>query len=180
MENEIKGLAFNLDKINLVSTKNGLINGDLTINGNLTVKGDLTYTDSKIITKIVTFADGTDEQIEAMLEAHYNGDINIEDYWHVGDTRKIHLNEIESPNEDEYIAAWVEQDITIVITALNHHDLAEPIGTRDKAAVTLQTRECLNDLSLGSNEKGCIFVNLNESQDSTFSPWSKLPMESPY
>ena len=42
--------------------------------------------------------------------------------------------------------------------------------------MTVQTKECLNNLSQGYNENGGIFVNLNNNRDSTFSPWSKLPM----
>ena len=125
---------------------------------------------------IVTFADGTDEQIAAMLNAHYAGQIDIADYWSVGDTRKIHLNSIASPNTNEYTTAWSAQDITIVITAIKHHDLATPINGVTKAAITCQTRECVNNLSKGYNENGCIFVNLNNDYDTTFKKWSELPM----
>lgn len=31
----------------------------------------------------VSFAEGTDEQIEKMLNAHYNGEIDISEYWKV-------------------------------------------------------------------------------------------------
>lgn len=41
-----------------------------------------------IQTKIVTWADGTDEEIVAMVEAADKGDINLADHWHVGDREK--------------------------------------------------------------------------------------------
>ena len=40
--------------------------------------------------KIVTWADGTWEEIAAMLDAHYRGDINVADYWAVGDVRVLY------------------------------------------------------------------------------------------
>lgn len=39
--------------------------------------------------KIVTWADGTDEQIVAMIEAADRGLINLSDYWKVGDKRNV-------------------------------------------------------------------------------------------
>ena len=43
---------------------------------------------------IVPWSTGTDEQIAAMLEAHYAGKINIWDYWSIGQERVVHLNSI--------------------------------------------------------------------------------------
>ena len=43
---------------------------------------------------IVTWANGTDEQIVAMIEAADRGEINLYDYWSVGDERIIYLNEM--------------------------------------------------------------------------------------
>lgn len=42
-----------------------------------------------------TWADGTWEEIEAMLDAHYDGRINIYDYWNVGDERTVALSKID-------------------------------------------------------------------------------------
>lgn len=42
--------------------------------------------------KIVSWAEGTDEELSVMLDAHYAGEINIYDYWHVGDERTVHLS----------------------------------------------------------------------------------------
>lgn len=41
--------------------------------------------------EIVTWADGTYEQLKAMLDAHDAGVINIYDYWSVGDEREVSL-----------------------------------------------------------------------------------------
>lgn len=40
---------------------------------------------------IVTLADGTDEEITAMITAADQGDINLSDYWAVGDTRSVDI-----------------------------------------------------------------------------------------
>lgn len=93
--------------------------------------------------EIVTFENGTDDQIAAMLKAHYNGDIDIADHWSVGDKRKIHLNQVTV--NDSGNKTWAAQDITIVITAIKQHDLATPINGKTKAAITCQTRECVTD-----------------------------------
>lgn len=108
--------------------------------------------------EIVTFENGTDDQIAAMLEAHYNGDIDIADHWSVGDKRKIHLNQVANPKGSG--SAWAAQDITIVITAIKHHDLATPINGKTKAAITCQTRECVNNNTADDNQDGHIYPNL--------------------
>ena len=121
--------------------------GGVAFNGKklsgIAYKGDIIYYNPSI--KIVTFADGTDEEISAMLEAHYQGKIDIEDYWSVGDTRVVHINAI--PSDSNNTISHVAQDITMVIIGINHDDLQEQIGIRTKAAITVQCRECL-----GNNE----------------------------
>lgn len=113
--------------------------------------------------EIVTFENGTDDQIAAMLEAHYNGDIDIADYWSVGDKRKIHLNQVANPKGSG--SAWAAQDITIVITAIKHHDLATPINGKTKAAITCQTRECVNNNTAASDQDGHIYPNLTYTEN---------------
>ena len=86
--------------------------------------------------KIVTFADGTDEEIANMLEAHYAGDIDISDYWSVGDKRKIHLNAMAATGVSERHHA---DDYEFVIIGMNHDDMT----AGGKAALTLQTDRIL-------------------------------------
>lgn len=64
--------------------------------------------------KIVTFSDGTDEELKAMLDAHYAGDINIHDYWHVGDERTVHLSAMDVGNSG-IKETHAEQDVTMVL-----------------------------------------------------------------
>lgn len=62
--------------------------------------------------KIVTWADGTDAEIAAMLNAHYAGQINIYDYWDVGDERTVHLSAMSATGVGE---SHVAQDVTMVL-----------------------------------------------------------------
>ena len=62
----------------------------------VSIAGNSTYSPAvAIITvtvdgiEIVTWSGGTDEQVAAMINAAHNGDINLTDYWSVGDVRTI-------------------------------------------------------------------------------------------
>lgn len=127
--------------------------------------------------KIVTFHDGTDAQIKAMLDAYYNGTITwAEMGWAVGDTRLIHLNEMNAPSPQAAGSKWAAQDITIVIVAHDHNDLATPINGHTKACITVQTRECMNNNATAWQNSGCIHVNGDSSFDATFTKWANLYM----
>lgn len=90
--------------------------------------------------KIVTFADGTDAEIEKMIEAHYAGKINIGDYWAVGDKRIIHHNAMDATGVSEPHKA---NDYAYVIIGIEHDDLVTAINGKTKAAITIQTERML-------------------------------------
>lgn len=93
--------------------------------------------------KIVSFADGTWDEISDMLDAHYAGRINIADYWSVGDVKTgVPLSTIAavSPLTDTHNA----QNIDLVIIGIEHDDLASAINGKTKAAITLSMKDCLN------------------------------------
>ena len=90
--------------------------------------------------KIVTFADGTDTEIEKMIEAHYAGKINIGDYWAVGDKRIIHHNAMDATGVSESHKA---NDYAYVIIGIEHDDLVTAINGKTKAAITIQTERML-------------------------------------
>ena len=91
--------------------------------------------------KIVSWANGTTEEISMMLKAHYAGKINVADYWKVGDVRKEQLNAIPSGTTGESQSA---QEISLVIIGINHDDLKNKRGNVSKAAITVQTLNCLS------------------------------------
>ena len=53
------------------------------------------YRSTEAPVKIVSWADGTDEEIVAMVKAADKGLIDLKDYWNVGDVRKAMLSETE-------------------------------------------------------------------------------------
>ena len=98
--------------------------------------------------KIVTFADGTDEEIAKMIQAHYDNKINISDYWSVGDKRTVHLSAMEATGVGE---SHREQDVEYVIGDFEHDDLVTSINSHTKAAITLLQKDCLMDDTSASN-----------------------------
>lgn len=98
--------------------------------------------------KIVTFADGTDEEIAKMIQAHYDDKINIADYWAVGDTRTVSLSAMAGTTMGESHRA---QKVQFVIGDFEHDELATPINGHSKAAVTLLQKDCLMDVANESN-----------------------------
>lgn len=126
--------------------------------------------------KIVPFAAGTDAQIKAMLDAYYADQITWQDMgWAVGDTRKIHLDAMQAPNPHSS-NTWAAQDITVVIVAHDHTDLATPINGHTKACITVQTREVLNNNTSEHLSSGHIYINGDAQYDTTFTKWSNLYM----
>lgn len=120
-------------------------------NGNVIVTVTVSETDnyksaSKTISvkcdflKIVTWADGTYEEISAMLDAHYAGTIDISDYWSVGDVRTIPLSAMSATGVDETQSA---QNAEVVIIGFSHDDLVNPVNGNSKSAVSLQLKNCL-------------------------------------
>jgi hypothetical protein len=87
--------------------------------------------------KIVSWSDGTPDEIAKMLESHYNGAIDIADYWTVGDTRTITLTAIASGTTGE---SQSQQSVDLIIIGIKHDDKADGSG---KAAVTVQTKNSL-------------------------------------
>ena len=97
--------------------------------------------------EIVTWSSGTDEQIAAMLEAHYNGDIDVGEYWSVGDTRTILLSSFSSGSKTH-----ATQSIQMVIIDFKHDDLAESINGVSKAAITVNTKSLLGNAGAAESE----------------------------
>ena len=119
-----------------------------TATSKLTIEEWKTYAVEMSFFKIVTFADGTDKEINAMIEAHYNDKINIADYWAVGDTRNVNLSAMSATGVGESHRA---QTVQFVIGDFEHDDLVTSINGHTKAAVTLLQKDCLMDAANASN-----------------------------
>ena len=97
---------------------------------------------------IVSFADGTWSQISKMLDMHYNGIIDIADYWNIGDEKEIIIDDIEATTiNNTFLPFQLTQKQKIVIIGLKHDTLSTTMANGlNKAAVTLQLKDCLNIL----------------------------------
>lgn len=102
-------------------------------------KGLNLYSNNSI--KPVTWADGTDEEIASMLEKHYNGEINIHDYWHVGDERVIHIAAHAGVSPDAKNPA---QDVVMVLMNEGGRELVEPINGITECAFIVGQKDCLS------------------------------------
>lgn len=106
------------------------------------LKASQTYTVTPRGVKIVTWAGGTDEEVAAMLEAHYAGEINISDFWAVGDERTISLSAMGATGVEE---SHEVQSHKFVIIGLEYDELVTPINGITRAAITVQMKDVLNN-----------------------------------
>ncbi len=95
--------------------------------------------------EIKPFATATEDEIAQYLDLHYKGLIDIADYWHVGDKRRI-LTERYEDLENEYI--FPAQYIDLAILDFNHDELVSPIGKRTNSAVSIGVINFLNEGSI--------------------------------
>ena len=123
--------------------------GSDTANSNVTISAyGNTYSAELSFLKIVTFADGTDEEIAAMMQAHYDNKINIADYWAVGDKRSVNLSAMSATYVGESHRA---QTIEFAIADFGKDELSTPINGHTMAAITLTQVNCLMDATSASN-----------------------------
>ena len=92
---------------------------------------------------VSNFATISDADLVDMLQEHYEGKIDISNYWHVGDTRVVHLSAMSAGTGGN--ETHVAQDMVMTIIGINHDNLQTPINDRTKAAITLQCREILGN-----------------------------------
>ena len=96
--------------------------------------------------KGITWANGTDEQIVAMLNAHDAGEINIHDYWHVGDERKIQLSAMAATGVGE---SHVAQEATLVLmdsTCTGFTLATTTSGGKTKPDFIVGLKNCLKEI----------------------------------
>lgn len=74
--------------------------------------------------KIVSWADGTDEEIVEMVAAADRGEFNLSDYWAVGQERKVTLNAMSAANGLE---SHTKQEVTLVLMHAGGMTLENPV-----------------------------------------------------
>lgn len=88
--------------------------------------------------KIVSWADGTDEEVAAMVAAADAGKLNLSDYWKAGDTRTVRLSYMPATGVSESHAA---QDVVMVLSDPGHFTLA----SGKKCNFVVNMKDCLNE-----------------------------------
>ena len=108
---------------------------------------------------IVTWADGTDAEIVAMVNAADDGMINLADYWSVGDERQVTLSAMEATGVGE---SHVEQTVTFVLMNAGGKTLvnATPSGRSECSFIV--------GMKNGLAEKG--YMN---SSDTSYGGWDE-------
>lgn len=86
----------------------------------------------------ISWADGTDEHIAAMVAAADAGQINLSDYWHEGDTRTVHLSAMAADGVGE---SHVAQDVQFVLSDPGHFTLANG----KKCNFVVNMKDCLKE-----------------------------------
>ena len=122
--------------------------------------------------EIVTWNAGTTTQIAAMIEAHYAGDIDIADYWNIGDVRTVSIASFSSGT-----VTHVTQNIQLVIIGIKHDDLTTSINGKTKAAITIQTKQLLGNAGNAESEYywGSSHYPVADSEN-----WSGSPLRTTY
>ena len=91
--------------------------------------------DGKLLSKVtinisnsslVTWADGTDEEIVKMVQLADEGKINLSDYWAVGDTRTVQLSAMSATGVGESHAA---QQVDLVLMHAGGYELNEAVAS---------------------------------------------------
>ena len=91
--------------------------------------------------KIVTWAGGTDEEICAMVAAADDGDINLADYWSVGDVRQVQLSAMVASGVGESHAA---QTVELVLMHVGGYDLNSAVASgRTKCSFVVGMKDAL-------------------------------------
>ena len=101
--------------------------------------------------KIVTWAGGTDEEIVAMVEAADRGEINLADYWAVGDIRTVQLSAMSATGVGESHAA---QQVDLVLMHAGGYDLNAAVASgRTKCSFVVGLKDSLAEAGYMNSSK---------------------------
>ena len=101
------------------------------------------YTADVSYLKIVSWADGTDEEIAAMVAAADKGSIDLTKYWAIGQERKVNLSAMAATGVGESHAA---QTVTFVLMDKDHFELSEVTsGGKTRCSFVVGQKEMLNE-----------------------------------
>ena len=92
--------------------------------------------------QVPTWAEGTDEEISVALMLHYVNEIDLHNYWNVGDTRTIHISAIDA--KSTLTDAMAEQDVDFIIFDKGGKELVTPINGHAECAFIIGNESPLN------------------------------------
>lgn len=147
---------------------------------NKTLEIDIQYITPEQINSLFSipipdFSTGTEEEITAVINGYYNGDITLEQIqsvWSIGDTRDITINSITASGgsgNDTWTVGEIHraQTVTIQILDFEHDNLTTSIGTKTKALLTVDLKNCLRDANVtdtnGSENTENGYMNANST-----------------
>lgn len=138
---------------------------------------DVTFYVNKLTGTYGDWSTADDEMISSMIAQADAGEIDLADFWNIGDTRRVHLNAIEAGEE---VAEQVEQDIDLVIM---HNPLGDSkymlttptVGNRYQPHFIIGTKDCLENKSvMGYFAKG---VTVTYSTGYSYTYNSYMPID---
>ena len=101
------------------------------------------YRSTEAPVKIVTWADGTDAEIVAMVEAADKGLIDLKEYWNVGDARTVMLSETEGC---EWYTSHSRQEAEFVLMNAGGKTLLTPTESgRTTCNFIVGLKDCLKE-----------------------------------
>lgn len=132
--------------------------------------------------KIVSWADGTDEEIVEMVAAADRGEINLSDYWAIGQERKVTLKKMNSTTNAS--DSHESQEVTLVLAHVGGKTLVSPTESgRTECSFQVDMKNCLkesgNMKTSGDNTGGWSSTNRRTWCNSTFKnsiPSTLLPI----
>lgn len=89
-----------------------------------------------------SWAEAPDEVIVAMVQAADRGEIDLADYWSVGDERQVQLSAMAASGSNDY-GSWavgeshVAQTVTLVLMDTGHYTLKTPVKDKNKNTRTV-------------------------------------------
>lgn len=139
------------EEVTSLCTSNPANGSSLLSFGTVTVT--VTYTENgvtktasftvSVSVKTVTWANGTDEEIVAMVEAADQGVINLSDYWAVGDIRTVQLSAMSATGVGESHAA---QQVDLVLMHAGGYDLNAAVASgRTKCSFVVGLKDSLTE-----------------------------------
>ena len=109
--------------------------------------------------EIVTWSDGTDEQLVAMVQAHYDGLLDLHDYWAIGDERIVSLSAMAGLDINP--TTYAAQNVVYVLSEVGGKYLADNVT---ECAFQVDQKNSLNE-----------YLRTNPNDNTDVGGWKECP-----